>query len=187
MTKYGKVLRVLPNSNALFQLLITSKRNTISLKFRLDPVLNSKVPSKKSIDGIYSFDSDMEVFVWIFTSYKRHVHRDCVKFLLDNYPSVFEAGLGVHVLPSKRVSLKKFNDYFNKKYSGFFMEVMPNEVPEESSVNKNFYEVVSSLNGRVLADYEVFLIPKAEYNKWKRRHGKDVPFVMTKQNHLKVS
>lgn len=187
MTKTGKVIRVLPNETALFQILIYAGRNGNKVMFRLAPSLNKHVPVSKQSDGIYSFAKHKDVMKWFFHSYKRHISKICMDFLFNHYPEFIENALGVRILPSARVSAKKFSELFYKKYSGHMMEIFPDSDPDESEVNKNFYDIKASINGGVLSNHYFFMVHKTEYAKWKAKYGKSFPFVITKQNHLMVS
>jgi len=182
-----KQVKVYPNERALFQLLVVSDKQGIHKRFKLAPGLNDMVPFNKTSDGIYCFKKHLHVMRWFFHHYRRHISEVVIKTLYNYYPEIIETMLGVEILPSVDVSLAKYREHFYKKHAGRLMEVFPSSPPDESEINNNFYEIRVSNEGQMLTEHYCCMVHKREYDEWKRKHGDDFPFVITKINHLKVS
>jgi len=179
--RHGKVVQSLPAKEAMFTILVTQTARTrgIRICFKLKPVLNCLVKSHQQKNGVYCLKKHLDVFKWVFNNYNRYISKECFAFLLNHAPELVELALGVTVLPSKRVSTKKFFDHFYKKYKDHFHEVFALEEPEEWEVNSNYFLVKASLNGSVFEDVSFFIVSKKEYASWKAKFGKDAPFVIT--------
>jgi len=186
MTNNGKVLNVIPNDSALFQLIIMAKGDKSFLLFKLDPILNEHVKTKKKNDGLYNFIDNQEIFKWLFFTYKRHISATSWAYLLNNYPEVIEKTFGVIVLPHKNVSYKLWASYFTRRYIGKYQELFPTELPQEAEDCSAYYDVQATIDGRVLNTSEIFRVLKSDYHAFKKRYGEEVPYVIFNPS-LKVS
>lgn len=178
----AKVINKIPKEQTSFQILICLKDEEVSLAFKLNHTLNDLLSSKKETNGIYCFNEHQDIFKWIFFKCEQQLDKTAWAFLLNHHPEIIENTFGVTVLPSKHISQKKWSEAFEKKYYGKYHELFPNELPEESNIDENFYEVQTSVNGLVLNTIEYFMVAKSEYHQYKLRHGKNTAFVITQTN-----
>ena len=153
MSKLGKAAKVIPNDKALFQIHVVSFKSGDRLFFKLGGLLNNSIKGKRA-DGIYSFTTHKEILKGLFFTHKRHICKECWKFLLDRHPKVIEELLGVKVLHNKRISTVKWNEFFEKKNTGKNYEVFPTDTPPDSVEYPLYYEVETTLDGKVLNESE---------------------------------